>query len=163
MKKHLEGRSKEERIRVRRNLGTLKSLTVQPQTRARYEKARQQFYHFLATNELKVPTQAQALDVLLGDYLEHLWSTGEGRGKASDTLAAIQDLQPHTKGTLPLAWRLLKAWHVNEIPCRAPPLPEKCLQAMIGWAIFKGEYSFGLSLMLGFYGLLRCESQARLH
>ena len=155
MKKHVEGRSKEERIRIRKNLGTLKSLTVQPQTRLRYERARQQFYQFLASNSLTVPTQKHALDLLLGEYLEHLWSSGEGRGKAADTLAAIQDLQPQTKGYLALSWRLLKAWHVNEIPCRAPPLPEICLQAMIGWCIFKEEFSFGLSLMLGYYGLLR--------
>ena len=155
VKKHVEGRSKEERIRIRKNLGTLKSLTVQPQTRLRYERARQQFYQFLASNSLTVPTQKHALDLLLGEYLEHLWSSGEGRGKAADTLAATQDLQPQTKGYLALSWRLLKAWHVNEIPCRAPPLPEICLQAMIGWCIFKEEFSFGLSLMLGYYGLLR--------
>ena len=158
MKRHLEGRSKEERIRVRSNLGTLKSLTVQPQTRVRYKHARQQFYQFLAPNDLTIPTQKHALDLLIGGYLEHLWSSGEGRGKASDTLAAIQDLQPHTKvtkGFLPLSWRLLKAWHVNEVPCRAPPLPETCLHAMIGWSIFKEEFAFALSLMLAYYGLLR--------
>lgn len=155
MKKHCEGRSKEERIKVRKTLGKLKDLTVQPQTRKRYESARQQFYQFLHANQLQVPTQSHALDLLVGEYLEHLWSTGEGRGRASDTLAAIQDLQPQTKGALPVSWRLLKAWHVNEVPCRAPPLPESCLKAMVGWAIFKGEFAFGLSLLLGYYGLLR--------
>ena len=155
VKKHLEARTKEERAKVRKHLGKLKDLTVQPQTRRRYEAARQQFYEFLRANHLSIPNQVHDLDCLLGEYLEHLWSTGEGRGKAADTLAAIQDLQPHTKGGLLLAWRLLKTWHINEIPCRAPPLPEICLQAMIGWAIFKNEFSFGLSLMLGFYGLLR--------
>ena len=153
--KHLEGRNKEERIKVRKNLGSLKNLTIQPQTRRRYEKARQDFYTFLQANLLAIPTQTHALDLLLGEYLEHLWATGEGRGKAADTLAGIQDLQPHTKGGLALSWRLLKAWQVNEIPCRAPPLPEVCLQAMVGWAIFKEEFQFGLSLLLGFYGLLR--------
>ena len=153
--KHLEGRTREERIRVRKTLGTLKDLTIQPQTRRRYEKARQDFYQFLQHNNLSIPSQTHPLDLLLGEYLEHLWVTGEGRGKAADTLAGIQDLQPHTKGGLPLSWRLLKAWQVNEIPCRAPPLPEVCLQAMVGWAIIKEEYCFGLSLLLGFYGLLR--------
>eukprot|EP00435_Cladocopium_sp_Y103_P018392 s123_g4.t1 len=155
MKRHLEGRSKEERIEVRKNLGTLKSLTVQPQTRARYDKARADFYSFLHQNQLQVPRGALGLDSLLSEYVEHLWVTGEGRGKASDTIAAIQDLQPHVKGQLAMSWRLLKTWLVNEIPSRAPPMPEICLQAMIGWAIFKGEVNFGLSLMLGFYGLLR--------
>jgi len=155
VKKILEGRTKEERVKVRKQLGKLKDLTVQPKTRVRYERARQQFYQFLSSNGLEVPRQTHGLDLVLGDYLEHLWSTGEGRGKAADTLAAVQDLQPHTKGHLALSWRLLKTWQVNEIPCRAPPLPEICVQAMVGWAIFKEEFAFGLSLLLGFYGLLR--------
>ena len=155
VKAHLEGRSKEQRAKVRQKLGTLKSLTVQPQTRARYERARQMFYQFLHENDLAVPKQPHKLDLLLGDYLEHLWASGEGRGRASDTLAAIQDLQPQTKGQLPCSWRLLRAWHVNEIPCRAPPLPEQCLQAMLGWCIFHEEFEFGLSLLLGYYCLLR--------
>ena len=153
--KHLEGRTKADRIKVRKNLGTLKSLTVQPQTRARYEAARKQFYRFVADNKLRIPSHVYDLDLLVSDYLEHLWATGEGRGKASDTLAAIQDLQPRTKGNLPSSWRLLRAWHVNEIPSRAPPIPESCLQAMLGWCIFKEEFKFGLSLLIGFYGLLR--------
>ena len=48
-----------------------------------------------------------------------------------------------------------KTWHVNEIPCRAPPLPEDCLFATLGWCLFHKEYAFGLTLVLGFYGLLR--------
>eukprot|EP00435_Cladocopium_sp_Y103_P065549 s527_g27.t1 len=144
-------RSKEERKEVRKNLGTLKSLTVQPQTRLRYERARADFYSFLHENALVIPKQPHGLDCLLADFIEHLWSSGEGRGKAADTVAAVQDLQPHVKGQ----WRLLKTWAVNEIPSRAPPLPEVCLQAMVGWAIFKEEYKFGLSLLLAYYGLLR--------
>ena len=153
--KHLEGRTKDERIRVRQALGPLRNLTVQPQTRVRYQAARQQFYQFLSENALSIPTTNLALDALLGEYLEHLWMSGEGRGKAADTLAEFQDLQPHTKGHLGLSWRLLKTWHVNEIPCRAPPLPEVCIQAMVGWSIFKEDYAFGLSILVGFYGLLR--------
>ena len=153
--KHLEARTKEERIKVRKNLGKFKELTVQPQTRRRYEAARQQFYYFLRSNKLSIPSQVHGLTSLLGEYLVHLWCTGEGRGKAADTLAVVQDLQPHTKRGLLLSWRLLKTWQVNGRPCRAPPLPEICLQAMVGWAIFKNEFSFALSLMLGFYGLLR--------
>ena len=155
VKKHLEGRTIEERQKVRKRLGSLKSLTVQPATRARYENARKAFYKFLFDNNLTIPTSTLVLDTLLGEYLEFLWSSGEGRAKASDTLAAIQDLQPHTKGGLALSWRLLRTWHVNEIPCRAPPLPENCLQAMIGWSIFQEDFDFGLSLMVAYYGLLR--------
>ena len=87
--------------------------------------------------------------------MEFLCTTGEGRGLASDTVAGLQDLDPHLRGHLTLTWRLLKAWHLNEVPNRAPPLPEKAIQAMIGWSLFHGHDQFALSLMLGFYALLR--------
>ena len=155
VKRHLEGRNKEDRAQVRKDLGTLKSLTVQPKTRERYEKARQQFYAFLRREELNIPTSREALDGLLSEYLEHLWSSGEGRGLASDTLAGLQDLDPALKGKLSLSWRLLKAWHVNEIPNRAAPIPEVILQGMLGWAIFHEHHLFALSLAVGYYGMLR--------
>ena len=53
------------------------------------------------------------------------------------------------------AWRLLKTWSINEIPNRAPPLPEKVVWAMAGRAFFHGHNSFGISLIIGFYTMLR--------
>ena len=153
--KHVEGRSKTDRAKVRKKLGSLKQLTVQPKTRARYEKARQRFYAFLAKEDLVLPRKREQLDTILAEYIDWLWLTGEGRGLASDTVAGLQDLDPKLKHNLSLTWRLVKTWHVNEIPNRAPPLPEVALHAMTGWAIFHGHYTFALSLLLGFYGLLR--------
>jgi hypothetical protein len=89
--KRLEGRTKQQRQHVRKLMGTLKSLTLQPRTRARYDKAKQKFYSYLDYNSLELPTQKTLLDGLLCDYLEHLWATGEGRALASDTLASLQD------------------------------------------------------------------------
>ena len=59
------------------------------------------------------------------------------------------------KGHLRVTWRLLKTWRINEVPNRAPPLPEVALKAMVGWAIFHEHMDFAISLLLGFYGLLR--------
>ena len=53
---------------------------------------------------------------------------------------------------MPAAWRLLKTWQTNEIPNRAPPLPEHLVHAMAGWAIFKGWISF--AVLLRFYTML---------
>ena len=89
------------------------------------------------------------MDPLFCEYLEHLWATGAGRAQASDTLAGVQDLQPSLRNHLPGAWRLLKTWQINEIPNRAPPLPKHVLQAMAGWAFFKGHVAFGVSLPVG--------------
>eukprot|EP00438_Fugacium_kawagutii_P008731 Skav223575 [mRNA] locus=scaffold2909:37156:42226:+ [translate_table: standard] len=103
----------------------------------------------------ELPKSKNKLDPLVCDYVEHLWSTGAGRALANDTLAGLQDAQPNLKGQMPGAWRLLKTWSVNEIPSRAPPLPEHVLHAMAGWSFFNKHWTFGISLLLGYYGMLR--------
>eukprot|EP00435_Cladocopium_sp_Y103_P014453 s1737_g3.t1 len=154
-KKRLEGRSQRERQQVRKQMGTLRQLTIQPKTRARYDKAKTRFYSFLSQNSLELPRERSGMDSLLCDYLEYLWATGEGRALASDTLAALQDTSPKLRGAIPGAWRLLKTWQVNEIPCRAPPLPERVLKSLVGYFIFSQEPAMALSLLLGYYSMLR--------
>lgn len=152
---HVEGRTKEERVKVRKTLGKLKDLTVQPPTRKRYINALAELSHYLQQENLHLPTKRLELDSVLSDYIEHLWATGAGRALASDTLAAVQDKQPQVKGCLQGSWRLLKTWNQNEIPNRAPPLPEPALHAMVGHAFDNHQPLFGLSLLIGFYGMLR--------
>ena len=154
-KKHVEARTKAERVVQRKKMGTLKSLTVQPKTKKRYEAAVQRFFSFLRENSLQLPKQRYKMDDLLGDYIEHLWATGEGRALASDTVAGLQDADPHLKGVLPSTWRLLKVWNQHEIPNRAPPIPEKALHAMVGHALLNDDPMFALSLLVGFYSMLR--------
>ena len=151
----LQGRSKEERAKQRQQLGSLRSLTVQPATKKRYDAALNKFFDFLKYENISLPTQKVQMDGLLSEYIEHLWRSGEGRALASDTVAGLQDLEPHLKGGLPTVWRLLKVWNQNELPCRAPPMPEPVLHAMVGRAIFKNETMFALSLLVGFYGMMR--------
>eukprot|EP00435_Cladocopium_sp_Y103_P029447 s2458_g7.t1 len=136
-------------------MGSLKSLTIQPRTRARYDKAKAKFYDYLRFNSLELPTQKSLLDGLLCDYLEYLWATGEGRALASDTLAALQDTSPRIKGSIPGAWRLLRTWLTNEIPNRAPPMPERVVHALTGYFLFHGQPRMALSVLLGFYSMLR--------
>ena len=133
----------------------MKSLTIQPRARVRYDRAKDRFYQFLSDNHLEIPRRKHALDDILCEYLEHLWATGEGRGLASDTLASIQDTIPGIRGNIPGAWRLLKTWHVREIPNRAPPFPEKVVKSLVGYFIFHKNPSMALSVLVGFYGMLR--------
>ena len=136
-------------------MGRLSQLTVQPKTKERYSKAVERFYQYLRDNEIILPQQRSGLDFIVSEYLEFLWSDGEGRSLASDTLAGLQDRDPHLKGHLASSWRLLKTWMANEIPCRAPPLSELALQTLAGHALFQGQPVFCLSLLVAFYGLLR--------
>ena len=154
-KRHLEGSTQSERAKQRQRLGPLRGLTVQAATRARYNSAIDQFLQFLDTNNLTLPKQRQHLDSLVCEFLEYLWAQGFGRARASDTIAGLQNQDPKLRGHLPGAWRLLKAWSLHEIPSRAPPLPEHVLHAMVGWAFFHQHFSFGVSLLLGYYSMLR--------
>ena len=151
----LESKHPQLRAKQRQQLGTLKQLTVQPATRARYDKALQGFLTFLCNNKLQLPHQRERIDPLAAEYIEHLWFQGSGRALASDTLAALQDQDPHLKGRLQISWRLLKTWHSREIPSRAPPFPEFLLHCLVGWALHQQKFGFAVSLLVGFYGLLR--------
>lgn len=150
-----EPRTKEERKKVRKTLGTLKSLTVQPVTKERYSKSMQSFFAYLRVERLDLPRKRDLMDDLVSDYIEHLWSDGEGRATASTFLAALQDFDPKLKGSLPNSWRLMRTWTTHEVPNRAPPLTESVLRAMVGWSFLHERTTFGLSLLVAFYGLLR--------
>ena len=130
-------------------------MTIQPRARARYDKAKARFYDFLTANHLEIPRQKAKLDGILCEYLEYLWSSGEGRALASDSLTALQDADPGIRGHIPGAWRLLKTWNLNELPNRAPPLPEKILQSLVGYFIFHEKPAMALSLLIAFYAMLR--------
>ena len=136
-------------------MGKLADLTVQAPTRKRYQHALSLLSTYLKKARITLPREKTALDPILADYMEYLWSSGCGKAIASDTLAAVQDKQPNVKGSLQKSWRLLKTWNLHEIPNRAPPLPESALQAMVAHAFSKQQPLFGLSLLVGYYGMLR--------
>ena len=150
-----EDRDKEGRKKIRKDLGTLKSLTVQPRTRARYAKGLDLFFDYLKKAGVALPKKREKMDDLCADYLEYLWAEGEGRASASNFLAALQDHDPKLRGMLPSSWRLMKTWTTHEVPNRAPPLPEPVLRAMVGWSFFHERFKFGIGLLVGFFGLLR--------
>ena len=154
-KRHLEAATEVGRAKMRKQLGTLKSLTVQPVTRERYKNARDQFYEWLRTEGLRLPTSAIQMDLVVSDYLEALWAQGKGRTMGSNILAALQDTEPHLKGKLKASWRLMKAWVTHEVPNRAPPFSLEILHALVGYCLFHKQHLFALSLLLAFYGLLR--------
>ena len=136
-------------------MGSLKSLTVQPATKKRYTEAVDQFLLFLKDNLLQLPRERAKLDGLVCEYLEHLWATGEGRARASDTIAGLQDMDPQLKRCFVSTWRLMKVWNTHEVPNRAPPLPESILRALAGYALFHDQDMFALTLLLGYYGMMR--------
>lgn len=72
VKVHVDGRSKAARKEARQKLGALKDLTVQPKTRARYNKALERFFQYLKERDLELPRRKALLDPLVSDYVEFL-------------------------------------------------------------------------------------------
>eukprot|EP00435_Cladocopium_sp_Y103_P065597 s17_g27.t1 len=104
---------------------------------------------------IELPKQSRQMDSLVADYVEHLWASGAGRALAADTVAGLQNVEPHLKNHMPTVWRLLKVWSQNELPNRAPPMPEVVVHAIVGRALLKNDPEFGLSILLGYYGMMR--------
>ena len=91
-KRHLEAATPEARARARRKLGTL-----QPVTRKCYDQSLQDVFAYLKEQKLVLPHTSRDLDLVLSDYVEHLWATAAGRSSGSNVIAALQDSQPHLK------------------------------------------------------------------
>ena len=128
-------------MKVRKQLGSLKGLTVQPRTRERYQACLDKFVDWLGGEGLSLPKRAQAMDSVVSGYLEFLWAAGESKSVANNTLAALQDKEPGLKRRLTGSWRLLKAWLTAEIPNRAPPMTLTVLDALCGWFVMKEKPS----------------------
>ena len=151
----IQGRTKQDRKANRKALGPLRSITVAPKTRARYDSALRQFYLFAKLYRRRVPDEPSALDSLFSEYIEFLWEEGESISAATDGLSGLQDLKPSLRGCLALSWRLVKTWQKNEMPSRAAPLPEELLQALSGAFALKGQSQMALAVQVAFYSLLR--------
>lgn len=64
-KKVVEARTREERKRVRKQMGSLKSLTVQPSTQKRYQSSLQLFFDYLKREGLTLPKKRDELDPIV--------------------------------------------------------------------------------------------------
>jgi hypothetical protein len=139
----------------RRALGSLKSLSVQPRTLERYEKAVEVFVSWLEATQMGWPDCAEELDETVQEFLEYLWETGRPKMLAADALSGIQYKAPYTRHKLPGSWRLYGTWTRNEPPVRAPPMSIPVLQGLCGLAYHRGEVQLAVSLLLGHHCLLR--------
>ena len=158
----LASASKLQRKQDRRQLGSLENLLVTPTTQKRYESALHTFFKWATDEKRSIPNETVHFDLLVSEYLNHLWEEGEGRALGSNTLAALQFKCPHLRKNLPSSWRLLSAWHKKELPMRAPPLTVPLLYSLCGVAMESSQPSFAVAMMVGFYSLLRTGEIAKI-
>ena len=151
----IAGKTKQERKVQRQQLGTLKANTVASRTRTRYDGAMKAFYLWARSLLLRIPNEAEGVDPLYADFIEHLWESGESLSLAIDGLSGLQDLRPRFRGHLALSWRLIKTWQRKEVPQRAPPFPEDILQSICGYFLSKKQHQISLAMEVAFYAILR--------
>ena len=151
----IAAKTKRERKVERQHLGSLRSNTVAPRTKQRYEAALKSFYLYAQIQGLRIPDDAEGVDQIFAEFIEHLWEEGESLSVATDGLSGLQDLRPKFRGHLSLSWRLIKTWQKKEVPNRAPPLPEDLLHCLCGFFLLSREPVVALALEVAFYCLLR--------
>lgn len=144
----LAGRTREDRRRNRAGI-LLRSFTIAPSTRERYEVAVLQVLPYLEAEGI------EHADHLLCEWMELEWARGTAVNSIADTLSGLHYFLPELKGNLRLAWRLFRSWRRVEVPTRAPPITLLIITALVARAVELCEISFATLISIGFHALLR--------
>ena len=147
--------SREDRIKSRQQLGKLRNLLMQPNLRARYERAVQRFFLFERLSGAYFSKWPFDLDDGLASFIEHLWQEGEPRYWGEDTVSGFTKFVPSLRGTFTVSWSLITAWQRHELPQRCVPINLQTIKAFCGYAVYLGEPEFALTLAIGYHGILR--------
>ena len=146
-------RRQAERQRFRK--GRLQDRLLAPKTVKCYRLAFSLFLEFCLGEAGRLPGTAEAADLALCRFIEHLWQDGAPRGWASNAKSAVAHYVPVLGRRMYGAQRLLLALDKDELPARAPPLTLQFARALAGAAAAKIGLHMCLVLLLGFFGLLR--------
>ena len=142
------------RLRARLGRGRLRDLGISNLTLKRYQEAVEAFIGWQLLWFRGVAGTVEQLDDHLSVYVEYLWESGDGRSKASQTLAGCQHFLLRRRA-FPQAWSLCRIWGSFELPQRTPPIPMQVLLALAGVAIAENRFEFAAGLLVGFRGFLR--------
>ena len=146
--------TKQQRRDERQKLGRLQDLIVKPGTLDKYHHHFNRFFDWSSANEFDLSTSTD-IDAAAAQYIEALWSDGFGRAEASYLLAAIQYMLPTLKHSLPLSWRLVKAWSKHELPTRAVPLDPATALSFAGLFWCWKEFRLAAGIVVAFDLFLR--------
>ena len=147
--------SRQQRQQLRRRLGRLEVNLVRKFTVERYNEAFNLFTEHLSQLGRAWPVSPEEYDLVVSEYLELLWDSGEPKSMAAYTLAALLYFIPPLKKRLPRSWKLKATWDKLELPCQAIPLDLDTLFAFVGYFLRQQEHSVALGCIIAFNGLLR--------
>ena len=134
-----------------------KFLGVQQRTIRLYKREVSLFSEYLRLHEVDLPSSYEALDALVGEYINHLFQEGEAISKAGWLLSGLRRFVLRLRRELCLAQQWFTNWSREHTPSRATPLPLKVVLGMAGFCYKEAWYHLGVSLLLGFAFFLRAQ------
>ena len=135
----------------------LKYLGVQQRTIQLYKREVSLFFEYLALHGLQLPRNFGALDLLVGEYINHLFQEGEAISKAGWLLSGLRRFMPRLRRELCVSQQWYTNWTREHTPVRATPLPWVLVRAMAGLCFREAWYHLGVSLLVGFSFFLRTQ------
>jgi integrase len=132
----------------------LLSWTVAPKTLQQYKTNVHSFLQWCADND-EAATSYDDIDDLMVAYFHHLYETGCGPSRASNTLNGLVCLQPRFKDKLATARRALKGWQKQTPSKSYPPLTWELAVLMAVQLLRQGKRREGIGLLLAFDCFLR--------
>ena len=147
--------TKEARREERRQIGRLEDKRVSQTTLTRYQEAFGDLVNFARAPRQALLQDGGQLNLVLKNYIEHLWEDGDTRTMASYALAAAQYFAPQHKRQISEAWRLVSLWSRLEQPIRATPLSPEMRLAFAGLFLQWRWERLAYLTVVGFCGFLR--------
>ena len=145
----------DQRRTLRGRLGSLHSNLVKKITVERYANHFNKLVEYIGEVYKYWPTTAHSYDMVISEYLEIPWDSGEPKTTATYTLAAVHFYIPQLKRGLNLSWKLKGVWDRLELPCQAVPFTLNMLFGVMGWFYHTKQYEIACGCALAFNGLLR--------
>lgn len=134
---------------------TLQFLGLQPRSLRCYKKALRNFFTWLDEEEIPLPSKFRELDLLVAQFLEHLWMDDAHLTYAGHTLSAFRRFYPQLRFRLPTAKQYFANWKSSHVCKQAVPMPAEVCMAIAGVAMDVQEFRFAATILVGFLAFMR--------
>ena len=131
--------------RPRRHLSIVGLQTI---TLRRYRKALSRFFDFLSRFSLRLQRNSFQLDLILSEYIHHLYNTDQSETAAADTISAPARLFPRCRRAIPTSWSFLNNWRKTISRSRALPCSASLCRALATIALLKSDVAYALALLI---------------
>lgn len=107
------------------------------------------------TLDLLARKHIDVLSEYLEEYILHLYTTGQSRVAAAETLNMLVQTYGWLKPSLAGPWGMIRSWEHQEPSVHHPPIPAPVLRALAACALAWQWPRTAVMLALGFFALLR--------